>query len=85
MIARFVENCQQILRKEEAVNKHEFRAEVKKELYLRNMKYADLAFYTGYSPGTIRIMMNDDSRLSPKAMDTIANVLSIDMKGDDAH
>lgn len=62
------------------MDKHEFRAEVKKQLYLRNMTYADLAFYTGYSPGTIRVMMHDDSRLSPKAMDTIAEHLSIDLK-----
>lgn len=60
------------------MDKRLFRAEVKKNLFLRNMKYADLAERTGYSPGSIRIMMHDDLRLSPRAMEKISEALDID-------
>ena len=68
--------------KEVTLDKHNFRAEIKKSLYLHNMGYKDLAEATGYTPGTIRIMMHDDSRLSPAAMKKISDALDIDMKGD---
>lgn len=59
------------------MDKHIFRSEVKKELFLRNWSYADLGEATGYAGGTIRVMMHDDTRLSPKAMRKIAEVLHI--------
>ena len=61
------------------MDKHIFRAEVKKQLHLRNWSYAALGEATGYTGGTIRIMMHDDTRLSPKAMRKIAEVLHIKM------
>ena len=62
------------------MDKRNFRAEVKKQLYLRNWSYADLAEHTRYTRGTIRIMMHDDTRLSPRGMQEIANALEIDLK-----
>lgn len=64
------------------MDKREFRGEVKKKLFMNNMKYSDLAAATGYQTGSIRIMMHDDSRLSPAAMEKISSALDIDMKGD---
>lgn len=61
------------------MNKLFFRAEVKKQLALRKWSYVDLAEHTRYTPGTIRIIMHDDSRLSARAMDEIASVLGIDL------
>lgn len=59
------------------MDKHIFRAEVKKQLFLRKWSYSDLAEHTRYTPGTIRIMMHDDTRLSDRAMEEIAEVLEI--------
>ena len=59
------------------MDKHNFRAEVKKQLYLRNMSYADLASDTGYAYGTIRMMMHDDTKLSKRGMEKIAETLDI--------
>jgi transcriptional regulator with XRE-family HTH domain len=64
------------------MNKRRFRAEVKKELYLHNWSYKDLAEATGYTHGTIKMMMHTDTRLSHKAMQKIAEALSISMEGE---
>lgn len=61
------------------MNKHIFRAEVKKELALRKWSYSDLAEHTRYTPGTIRIMMHDDTRLSERAINEIASALDISL------
>lgn len=62
------------------MNKHIFRAEVKKQLALRRWSYSDLAEHTKYTPNTIRIMMHDDSRLSERAVNEIAKALDISLK-----
>ncbi len=61
------------------MDKHIFRAEIKKQLYLRKWSYADLAEHTKYAPGSIKTMMVDDARLSERAMNEIAGVLNIDL------
>ena len=61
------------------MNKRIFRAEVKKQLYLRDWSYEELSEHTRYTPGTIRIMMHDDSRLSERAITEIATALDISL------
>ena len=56
-----------------------FRAEVKKQLTLRKWSYNDLSEHTRYTPGTIRMMMCNDEKLSDSAMNEIASVLNISM------
>lgn len=69
-----------VSRKGGRMDKRNFRAEVKKQLYLRNWSYADLAEHTRYTRGTIRIMMHDDSRLSKRGMGEIARALNIELE-----
>lgn len=59
------------------LDKRDFRAEVKKQLYLQGMKYKELAEKTGYTYKTMQMMMCDDTRLSDKAMTRISEVLGI--------
>ncbi len=53
-----------------------FKAEVKKQLSLKNWKYADLAKATGYSISTIESLMCG-SRASDKVYKAVANALDI--------
>ena len=61
------------------MNKLEFKAEVKKQLTLRGWNYSDLANATGYTQGSLQVMMSDDLKLSRSAMEKIGNALSIDL------
>ena len=54
-----------------------FRAEVKKQLYLRGWSYAQLAEALGYTTNSMRVIINDDKRLNDKKMQIIASVLDI--------
>ena len=59
------------------MDKLAFKAEVKKKLTLKKWNYADLAEATGYSQGSIWVMMSDETKLSKKAMQKFADVLEI--------
>lgn len=59
------------------MDKLKFKAEVKKQLTLRNWSYADLAEHTKYTVGTLRTMMYNGEKLSPRAMHKIAKALNI--------
>ena len=59
------------------MDKHIFRAEVKKQLYLHNWSYVDLAEHTKYTRNTIKQMMHNDTALSKRAMEEIAEALGI--------
>ena len=48
-----------------------FKAEVKKQLALRNWKYKDLALATGYTVGTIEALM-----CGARVNDTIAEIVA---------
>ena len=61
------------------MDKLKFKAEVKKQLYLRKWSYADLAEHTTYKPISIKQIMYDDSRLSQRAINEIASALEIDI------
>lgn len=63
--------------KEMPMDKLKFKAEVKKELTLRNWSYADLAEHTKYTVGTLRTMLYNCEKLSPRAMHKIAKALNI--------
>lgn len=53
-----------------------FRAEVKKQLSLRNWTYKDLAMATGYKYRTIEAFMNE-KRVTDNVARAIAEVLDI--------
>ena len=59
------------------MTKLEFKAEVKKQLALRGWNYKNLEEATGYTQGTIQVMMSDESKLSESAMKAFASVLGI--------
>lgn len=59
------------------MTKLEFKAEVKKQMVLREWNYKDLAAATGYTHQTIQVMMCDDAKLTDCAMDRISEVLNI--------
>ena len=50
------------------MNKTEFKAEVKKQLTLKDWSYKELAEHTGYKQQSIQVMMCDDAKLSNTAM-----------------
>jgi lambda repressor-like predicted transcriptional regulator len=54
-----------------------FIAEVKKQLYIRGWKYADLSKATGYTVGTIEAFMCG-ARESERMANCIAQVLGIE-------
>lgn len=56
-----------------------FKAEVKKQLFLRKWSYADLSAHTTYTPKSIRQIMYDDSRLTERAINEFACALEIDV------
>lgn len=60
------------------MNKNEFKAEVKKQLALRNWNYKDLSRETGYTQRSIQVMMSDEEKLSGKAMECFSKVLGIE-------
>lgn len=62
------------------MTKVEFKAEVKKQLTLKGWNYKDLADATGYTQGTIQVMMSDDEKLSSEAIGRISEVLKITPK-----
>ncbi len=68
------------------MSKLEFKAEVKKQLTLKGWDYSDLAKATGYTQGSLQVMMSDDAKLSPRAMKKIADALNIEylIKGEEA-
>ena len=59
------------------MSKLEFKAEVKKQLTLKGWDYSNLAKVTGYTQGSLQVMMSDDAKLSPRAMSKIAEALDI--------
>lgn len=59
------------------MNKREFKAEVKKQLALRKWNYGDLEKATGYTQGSIQVMMSDDNKLSRAAMKSFSDALGI--------
>ena len=59
------------------MDKLSFKAEVKKQLTLRNWSYADLAKHTKYEASSIRTMLYNGDKLSPRAMKAIADALDI--------
>nr|DAW07882.1 MAG TPA: SOS-response transcriptional repressor [Caudoviricetes sp.] len=62
------------------MTKVEFKAEVKKRLVLRGWNYKELAEATGYTKGTVQVMMSDDEKLSSEAIGRISQVLGIKSK-----
>lgn len=60
------------------MTKLEFKAEVKKQLFLRGWNYKDLAASTGYTHQTIQVIMCDDTKLTDCAMDRISEALGIE-------
>lgn len=54
-----------------------FKAEVKKQLTLRNWSYADLAEHTRYTVSSIRTMLCNCEKLTPASMKNIADALEI--------
>lgn len=52
-------------------------AEIRKQMYLRGWKTQNLADATGYTRGTIRVMLNNPKKLSNKALNKICEVLKI--------
>ena len=59
------------------MNKIQFKAEVKKQLALRKWTYKDLERETGYTHGSIQVMMSDDNKLSKAAIKAFADALGI--------
>lgn len=57
---------------------HEIVAEIKKQMYLRSWTTKELAEATGYTTGTIRVMLTNPNKLSRKAEEKICNCLGID-------
>ena len=64
------------------MNKTEFKAEVKKQLTLKDWSYKGLAEHTGYKQQSIQVMMCDDAKLSNTAMKKFAEVLNIEPRLD---
>ena len=62
------------------LKKIEFKAEVKKQLALRGWNYDDLGKQSGYTQGSIQVMMSDDEKLSERAIKIFAQVLGISLK-----
>ena len=62
------------------MSKLEFSAEMAKQLRLRGWDYKKLAEVTGYTHGTIRTMMCDNTKLTPQAMKKFADVLGIEVE-----
>lgn len=62
------------------MDKLNFKAEVRKQLYLRKWSYGDLAEHTRYTNRSIQQMMYDDAKMSPRAMEQIAEVLEIKLE-----
>jgi transcriptional regulator with XRE-family HTH domain len=60
------------------LSKLEFKAEMKKQLTLRGWSYKELADATGYTQGSIQVMMSDEAKLTVAAMKKFAEVLSIE-------
>ena len=67
------------------MSKLEFKAEVKKQLTLKGWDYSNLAKVTGYTQGSLQVMMSDDAKLSTRAMRKIAEALDIEylIKGEE--
>lgn len=61
------------------MDKRDFKGEVKKQLYLRNWSYSDLAEHTKYTPRSVGQMMYDDNKMNPIAMKEIAKALDIQL------
>lgn len=61
------------------MDKLHFKAEVRKQLTIRNWSYKDLAEHTTYKSGSIRTMLSNEDKLSDKAMKDIAQALSIEL------
>ena len=59
------------------MNKTQFKAEMKKQLTLRGWSYKDLEEASGYTQGSIQVMMSNDEKLSQNAMRKFAEVLGI--------
>lgn len=62
------------------MEKRVFIAEVKKQLALRKWSYKDLSEHTKYTSRSIGQMMYDESKMSPQAMNNIANALEIKLE-----
>lgn len=62
------------------MNKFQFKAEVKKQLALRKWTYKDLERESGYTQGSIQVMMSDDNKLSESAIKAFAEVLGINAR-----
>lgn len=56
---------------------HEIVAEIKKQMYLREWKTKDLAEATGYTIGTVRVMLTNPKKMSNKSLAKICEVLKI--------
>ena len=63
------------------MNKTEFKAEVKKQLALRNWNYKDLERETGYTQKSIQVMMSNEEKLSENAMRSFSEALGIEASG----
>lgn len=59
------------------MNKTRFKAEMKKQLTLKGWNYKDLEEASGYTQGSIQVMMSSDEKLSKNAMRKFAEVLGI--------
>lgn len=59
------------------MDKQAFKAEMKKQLTLKQWDYSDLAVAAGYTHGTIKTMMCDEDKLTPQAIKKFAEVLGI--------
>lgn len=64
------------------MSKLEFKAEVKKQLVLKGWNYEKLAAATGYTQGTVRVLMSDEAKLTPQAMKKFADALGIEVDDD---
>ena len=62
------------------MSKLEFKAEVKKQLILKGWTYEELADATGYTHGSVRVMMSDEEKLTKQAMEKIATALGIEVE-----
>ncbi|MBN7773461.1 helix-turn-helix domain-containing protein [Clostridium aminobutyricum] len=56
---------------------HEIVAEIRKQMYLRDWKTKDLAEATGYTVGTIRVMLTNPKKMSDKSLAKICEALQI--------
>lgn len=65
------------------MNKTEFKAEVKKQLTLRQWNYKDLGRETGYTQKSIQVMMSNEEKLSENAIKSFSNALGIRDEGEE--